>query len=949
MVDHTIHTQNGEACDLRCAGRGRIIIASAALCRDRLTALVQHSNGVGAACQIIVATKRERGCIGKVHRDTGGRRAASAGKFDVRDQLGAGQLGIVHIGDSDGVLGIVNDAIVPFTGRLHTEAGDLRLRLGHDLNTVGILYRLIAGGHGEGLPVREVHHLLSVQRRVGGRIVREAGTEIHLRGIHTGVHRKQNLRCPIGCLGDFLLQYVRCVQHAVLQLDAVDIQLGAGSPHIAVGNGDIIGLGGLSVLSHHGKGLLDALYESHGKARRKQRRTFCHRHGWGQVRQGHTIGHCNSDGVLAAFTILGNNALLAFDLEAGDGSILRQLPGKGKAPVIQRIRMSSTSRLQEVQIPLAGIAPLIGRHGVIYDAGGVVEVTAGIYKAVHPVLDHALPLSVGEAGIGVAVDAHSGKRTNDLSCRFTVDSTPCLEGVVRTHSGDDNAYAFLQLCAHPFTINLVIGIRRDGLHEHSDHIRVKSIRQIDVIKDHIHKGIPCPDRVVGDRVITHVQRDQAENWAVYGVCSRVVIHGFRKVVHLVALAVSKRLTVVVLRKVRAVKSSCCQHHDGAGNVGHCHTCGGVQIADLPSKVITTIVVCQLSLIEAEVHPLPVIIRRTGVSGDDLIDNVLQIVLILVFGYRTGKGNIDIVGARIPVFRRNNVGDGLREILLYTGRGRNRGKRRYLNHRCEGGRCSRGQFHGDLARIVVENALHRAIAEGQNIVALCGRSACNLDSPRPLDAVLGRDHILVVTLAQSVGYTFPCRKLRDPDLRLHRGKIRCVGDGDLHNAGICIDRADRITNAVRLDGVLRRRLCRYGDGIGSFKLIGAVIDSKRLCFAAAEVKRAAVHIGMRARMRNSRTDRGKVCPHRQIEGDRSVFLVDLAVSGHTVRCRHRKGTCDRIGLALFNHNSPVRRQIRAHVKAVFINSRNAVIDNAGCFFPRSNVIYNSATLQRACYL
>ena len=105
----------------------------------------------------------------------------------------------------------------------------------------------------------------------------------------------------------------------------------------------------------------------------------------------------------------------------------------------------------------------------------------------------------------MAVDAHSGKRTNDLSCRFTVDSTPCLEGVVRTHSGDDNAYAFLQLRAHPFTINLVIGIRRDGLHEHSDHIRVKSIRQIDVVEDHIHKGVSCPDRVVRDCVITHIQ------------------------------------------------------------------------------------------------------------------------------------------------------------------------------------------------------------------------------------------------------------------------------------------------------------------------------------------------------------------------------------------------------------------------------------------------------------
>ena len=482
----------------------------------------------------------------------------------------------------------------------------------------------------------------------------------------------------------------------------------------------------------------------------------------------------------------------------------------------------------------------------------------------------------------MAVDAHSGKRTNNLSCRFAVDSTPCLEGVVSIHLGDDNAYAFLQLCAHPFTINLVIGIRRDGLHKHGDHIRVKSIRQIDMVENHVHKGVPRPDRVVRDRVITHIQRNQTENGAVYGVRSCVVIHGCCKVVHLVALAVNKRLTVVVLRKVRAVEPSCCQHHDGAGNVGHCHACGGVQIGDLSGKVIATIVVCQLALIEAEVHPLPVIIRRTGVSGDDLVDNVLQIVLILVFGYRTGKGNIDIVGVRIPVFRRNNVGDGLREILLHTGRGRNRGKRRYLDHRCKRGRRSRRQLHGDLARIVVDNTLHRAIAEGQNIIALCGRSACDLDSPRPLDAILGRDHILVVTLAQSVRRTFQRCKFRDHDLRLHRDKIRRVGDGNLHNAGIRIDRADRITDAVGLDGVLRRRLCRYGDGIGSFELIGAVIDSERLRFAAAEVKRAAVHIGMRTRMRNSGADRRKVCSNRQIEGDRSVFLIDLAVSGHTVR-------------------------------------------------------------------
>lgn len=129
LVDLTLHTQDGEACDLRCAGDGRIIIASAALGGDLLTALIQHSDGVGAACQIIVAAQRKRDRIGKVHSDTGGRRTSLSGEFDVRDQLGAGQLGIVHTGDGDGALGVVNGAIVPLTGCLHTEAGDLRLCL----------------------------------------------------------------------------------------------------------------------------------------------------------------------------------------------------------------------------------------------------------------------------------------------------------------------------------------------------------------------------------------------------------------------------------------------------------------------------------------------------------------------------------------------------------------------------------------------------------------------------------------------------------------------------------------------------------------------------------------------------------------------------------------------------------------------------------------------------
>ena len=72
LVDHTIHTQNGEACDFRGAGGGRIT-PTAALGGDRLAALIQHGNGIGAAGQIVVAAQRERGSVGKVHRNAGGR------------------------------------------------------------------------------------------------------------------------------------------------------------------------------------------------------------------------------------------------------------------------------------------------------------------------------------------------------------------------------------------------------------------------------------------------------------------------------------------------------------------------------------------------------------------------------------------------------------------------------------------------------------------------------------------------------------------------------------------------------------------------------------------------------------------------------------------------------------------------------------------------------------
>ena len=159
-------------------------------------------------------------------------------------------------------------------------------------------------------------------------------------------------------------------------------------------HGDIIGLGGLSVLGQHSKGLLDALYEGRGKIRSKKRRSLRHRHGWGQVRQGHTVGHCNSDGVLTAFAALGDNTRLALDLEAGDGSVRRHLPGKVKAVVIE-ITGSPLTFLQEFEIPHGGIAALIGRHSIVGHAGRMMEIAAAyVSEVIHPVLQRTVTLTI---------------------------------------------------------------------------------------------------------------------------------------------------------------------------------------------------------------------------------------------------------------------------------------------------------------------------------------------------------------------------------------------------------------------------------------------------------------------------------------------------------------------------------------------------------------------------
>lgn len=112
-----------------------------------------------------------------------------------------------------------------------------------------------------------------------------------------------------------------------------------------------------------------------------------------------------------------------------------------------------------------------------------------------------------------------------------------------------------------------------------------------------------------------------------------------------------------------------------------------------------------------------------------------------------------------------------------------------------------QRHGDLSRAFVDRGFISTIAERLDLPPRRYRSTGDLDSPRPLDAVLSCDHILVVTLVQSVRRTFQCRKVRDHDLRLCRGKVSGIRNRYGHTtAG---DRTDRITDLIGENVILRR--------------------------------------------------------------------------------------------------------------------------------------------------
>ena len=171
--------------------------------------------------------------------------------------------------------------------------------------------------------------------------------------------------------------------------------------------------------------------------------------------------------------------------------------------------MSRAAALQEAQIPLGGVAALIGGHGVLGRRVAVGKIALVKVGVVEERGQYAV-LSVIEAHIRVDVNAHSGKSADDLGRALRgIHAAPLnAEGVVKgvgAKAVHNNVKALPQLSLDPLAVHWIVLIRCDRLHQHGDHIQAKAIRQVLVVQDRLQQLFPRPHGVFRDSIVAHIQ------------------------------------------------------------------------------------------------------------------------------------------------------------------------------------------------------------------------------------------------------------------------------------------------------------------------------------------------------------------------------------------------------------------------------------------------------------
>ena len=214
-----------------------------------------------------------------------------------------------------------------------------------------------------------------------------------------------------------------------------------------------------------------------------------------------------------------------------------------------------------------------------------------------------------------------------------------------------------------------------------------------MVQDRLQQLFPRPHGVFRDSIVAHIQCVQGKNGTVDGISAAVVIEDCGKVVYLIALGVNEGFAVVVLGQLGAVDAAGGQCHDLTVNVGHGHIGGGVQPLDALRDGEAVVKITQLLLVEAQVHPFPVLPRACrcpAVPRGDLPHQRLHIRLVRILYLLLRNRYSDGIGIGGAVLRLDLVLYRLAEVLRFTGGRCDRGEIRYADGGREGGAGTSGQ-------------------------------------------------------------------------------------------------------------------------------------------------------------------------------------------------------------------------------------------------------------------
>ena len=608
--------------------------------------------------------------------------------------------------------------------------------------------------------------------------------------------------------------------------------------------------------------------------------------------------------------------------------------------------MSRAAAIQEAQIPLCGIAALIGGHGILGCRVAVGKIALVKVGVVEERGQHAV-LSVIETHIRVDVNTHSGKSADDLGRALRgIHAAPLdAEWVVKgvgAKAVHNNVKALPQLSLNPLAVHWIVLIGRDRLHQHGDHIQAKAVRQVLMGQNCLQQLVPRPQGIFRNGVVAHIQGNQCEDGAVDSPTAAVVIEDGNKVVHLVALGVNKGFTVVVLGQLGTVDAAGRQGHNLAVNVGHGHVGGGIQPLDALCNGEAIVQIVPLVLVEAQVHPFPVLpraCRRPAVPRGDLLHQRLHIGLVGVLHLllRNRYGNsIGIGGA---VLRRDLIDYRLAEILRFTGGRCDRGKIRDADGWSKSSAGTSGKFHRDRTIHLVDHACRRAIGEGQYLSASCHRRAGDGHRIGTHIAVFSGNGVGVFALLQR-GRCGKRRELGNGDLRLYSRQIHGVRDGD--GNAVAIDHALCVTDPVGGNVVLCGFFRRDGYLVLStqVKITVGHRQWQRCSLRCGEIKGAAaikgcaVYGSRRAGMGNGRRDGAQIRTLRQIQRNGMIGFINFRVPRDAVH-RNGKGGHHGIRRTGFNADAPCGAQ-----RIVF----RAVCLIAGCYLIGKGTLRNRARHQ-----